>query len=100
MDPPPWGNNGPNSNVFGFEPCVISSPFIHQTCKLMKPGRNYPCCTVNHPQAYPKFWAHAFLADQSDASLVHAFLGPFTFSGIIGTSNDVKGTPHTLSFQR
>jgi hypothetical protein len=53
--------------------------------------RNYPCCTVNHPQAYPKFWANSFLVDQSDQSLVHAFLGPATFSGDVG-SNQVEGT--------
>ncbi|KAK7037318.1 hypothetical protein VNI00_011309 [Paramarasmius palmivorus] len=66
MDPPPWGNNGPNSNVFGFEP-------------------NYPCCTVNHPQAYPKFWSHAFFKDTSDSSIIHAFLGPAVYEGDVGT---------------
>ncbi|KAF5348470.1 hypothetical protein D9756_009679 [Leucocoprinus leucothites] len=76
MDPPPWVNNGPNSNVFGFEP-------------------NYPCCTVNHPQAYPKFWANSFVVDQSDQSLVHTFLGPATFSGKVG-STQVKVTVDTL----
>ncbi|KAK7025519.1 hypothetical protein VNI00_015953 [Paramarasmius palmivorus] len=65
MDPPPWGNNGPNSNVFGFEP-------------------NYPCCTVNHPQAYPKFWSHAFFKDTSDSSIIHAFLGPAVYEDDIG----------------
>ncbi|KAF9441482.1 hypothetical protein P691DRAFT_779791 [Macrolepiota fuliginosa MF-IS2] len=76
MDPPPWVNNEPNSNVFGFEP-------------------NYPCCTVNHPQAYPKFWANSFFTDSSDQSLIHAFLGPATFSGAVG-SNHVKVTVDTL----
>ncbi|KXN85013.1 hypothetical protein AN958_11858 [Leucoagaricus sp. SymC.cos] len=76
MDPPPWVNNDPNSNVFGFEP-------------------NYPCCTVNHPQAYPKFWANSFVVDKSDSSLVHAFLGPATFSGNVGP-NQVKVTVDTL----
>ncbi|TFK34186.1 hypothetical protein BDQ12DRAFT_636697 [Crucibulum laeve] len=77
MDPPPWGNNGPNSNVFGFEP-------------------NYPCCTVNHPQAYPKFWAHSFFADHSGNTLIHALLGPATFSGTVGSSNKVKVSVDTL----
>lgn len=53
--------------------------------------RNYPCCTVNHPQAYPKFWSHSFMADKSDNSLVHVFLGPATFSGTLGRSNHVQG---------
>lgn len=77
MDPPPWGNNGPNSNVFGFEP-------------------NYPCCTVNHPQAYPKFWSHSFFIDNSDESLVHVLLGPSTFSGNVGSKNKVSVTVDTL----
>ncbi|KAF8891202.1 hypothetical protein BD779DRAFT_1513791, partial [Infundibulicybe gibba] len=77
MDPFPWGNNGPNSNVFGFEP-------------------NYPCCTVNHPQAYPKFWAHSFFTDQAETSLTHVLLGPSTFSGTLGSSNKVKVSVDTL----
>ncbi|KAJ7583639.1 hypothetical protein C8J56DRAFT_954591 [Mycena floridula] len=76
LDPPPWGNNGPNSNVFGFEP-------------------NYPCCTVNHPSAYPKFWSNSFVTDNNGASLVHAFLGPFSFSGKLA-GNQVKVTVDTL----
>ncbi|KAG6845064.1 hypothetical protein H0H87_001126 [Tephrocybe sp. NHM501043] len=71
MDPSPWGNNGPDSNVFGFEP-------------------NYPCCTVNHPQAYPKFWAHSFFANHTGNTLIHALLGPATFSGTVGASNAVS----------
>ncbi|KAL0951819.1 hypothetical protein HGRIS_008485 [Hohenbuehelia grisea] len=77
LDPPPWGNNGPNANVFGFEP-------------------HYPCCTVNHPSAYPKFWTNSFYADQAGKSLIHVFLGPSTFSGKLGTNNNVKVTVDTL----
>ncbi|KAJ7266952.1 hypothetical protein B0H12DRAFT_1209136 [Mycena haematopus] len=77
MDPPPWGDNGPNSNVFGFEP-------------------NYPCCTVNHPQAYPKFWSHAFFADPSSNAVIHAFLGPFSFASTLAKANNVKVTVDTL----
>ncbi|KAG6827511.1 hypothetical protein H0H92_011483 [Tricholoma furcatifolium] len=77
MDPFPWGNNGPNSNVFGFEP-------------------NYPCCTVNHPQGYPKFWAHSFLLNQSGDTLIHALLGPATYAGTVGASNDVEVVVDTL----
>ncbi|KAF7360399.1 hypothetical protein MVEN_00769700 [Mycena venus] len=77
MDPPPWGDNGPNSNVFGFEP-------------------NYPCCTVNHPQAYPKFWSHAFFADPSSNAVIHTFLGPFSFTGTLANANDVQVNVDTL----
>ncbi|KAJ7158371.1 hypothetical protein C8R43DRAFT_995745 [Mycena crocata] len=77
MDPPPWGNNGPNSNVFGFEP-------------------NYPCCTVNHPQAYPKFWSHAFFTDPAANAVIHAFLGPFSFTGTLASANHVQVSVETL----
>ncbi|KAJ3889835.1 hypothetical protein GG344DRAFT_66775 [Lentinula edodes] len=78
MDPFPWVNNGPNSNVFGFEPL-----------------RNYPCCTVNHPAAYPKFWMHSFFTRQNGTSLVHALLGPSTYTGTLAGSNNV--TDYTIS---
>ncbi|KAJ7033743.1 hypothetical protein C8F04DRAFT_1104026 [Mycena alexandri] len=77
MDPPPWGDNGPNSNVFGFEP-------------------NYPCCTVNHPQAYPKFWSHSFFADPSNNAVIHAFLGPFSFTSTLANANKVQVSVDTL----
>ena len=35
------------------------------------------------------------MVNQSDQSLVHAFLSPATFSGVVG-SNQVKGTVHVL----
>ncbi|KAJ7056946.1 hypothetical protein C8F01DRAFT_1152839 [Mycena amicta] len=77
MDPPPWGDNGPNSNVFGFEP-------------------NYPCCTVNHPQAFPKFWSHAFFTQPAANAIVHAFLGPFSVATTLPNKNNVKINVNTL----
>ncbi|KAJ3711734.1 hypothetical protein C8R42DRAFT_334064 [Lentinula raphanica] len=77
MDPFPWVNNGPNSNVFGFEP-------------------NYPCCTVNHPAAYPKFWMHSFFTAKNNTSLVHALLGPSAFAGTLADDNKVAVSVDTL----
>lgn len=53
--------------------------------------RNYPCCTVNHPAAYPKFWMHSFFTGQNGTSLVHALLGPSTYTGTLAGSNNVTG---------
>ncbi|KAF8509631.1 hypothetical protein JB92DRAFT_2945317 [Gautieria morchelliformis] len=73
----PWGDNLGYSNVFGLEP-------------------NYPCCTVNFPQGYPKFWSHSFLTDQSLGTLMHIFLGPATLSTTLANDNNVEVTVDTL----
>ncbi|KIW04993.1 hypothetical protein, variant [Verruconis gallopava] len=36
---------------------------------------NFPCCTVNHPQGYPKYVASSFVQQGQD-TLVHILLGP------------------------
>ena len=40
---------------------------------------NYPCCTVNHVQGYPKFLAASFVQVGSDG-IAHVLLGPGTMS--------------------
>jgi len=69
LDPNIFATDGDYSNVFGLEP-------------------NYPCCTVNHPQGFPKFISNAFVTDASGSSLIQAYLGPFTVSTTLpGTGN-------------
>ncbi|KAL3496096.1 hypothetical protein BJX62DRAFT_251691 [Aspergillus germanicus] len=38
---------------------------------------NFPCCTVNHAQGYPKYAASSYVREGSD-HIIHALLGPTT----------------------
>ncbi|KAL0062698.1 hypothetical protein AAF712_010393 [Marasmius tenuissimus] len=77
MTPNPFFVNSAYANVFGLEPY-------------------YPCCTVNHPQGWPKFISHAFLTTADGASLVQVYHGPvqvnFTLSGNNKVSVNVETT--------
>jgi len=57
---------------------------------------NYPCCTVNHPQGFPKFVANAFVTNQDATSLVHVYLGPFNVSTTFANGNKVTVNADTL----
>ncbi|KAI0141103.1 hypothetical protein F4776DRAFT_653779 [Hypoxylon sp. NC0597] len=72
-----WWDVNSYANVFGLEP-------------------NYPCCTVNHPQAYPKFLANSF-ATTADGGLAHVFLIPGTAATSLGSdgSNTVLVSANT-----
>jgi len=71
-DGKPWATDGPYSNVMGMEP-------------------DFPCCTVNHPQAWPKFWANSFLLAENGTALVHALLGPATIATRLASGTSVNG---------
>ncbi|THU97653.1 hypothetical protein K435DRAFT_857427 [Dendrothele bispora CBS 962.96] len=73
----PFPNDGPYSNVFGLEP-------------------NYPCCTVNHPQGWPKFITNSFLTTPDQKSLVQAYLGPFSTRTTLANNNQVSVSVDTL----
>ncbi|RPD76324.1 hypothetical protein L226DRAFT_533439 [Lentinus tigrinus ALCF2SS1-7] len=77
MNPDPFPRDGSYSNVFGLEP-------------------NYPCCTVNHPQGWPKFVSNAFVVTSDQSSLVHVYLGPYSVNTTLSDNNHVAVTVDTL----
>ncbi|KAJ6573828.1 hypothetical protein DFH09DRAFT_915549 [Mycena vulgaris] len=77
MSTNPFPIDGPYSNVFGLEP-------------------NYPCCTVNHPQGWPKFITNAFVTTPDMKSLVHLYLGPFSTSVTLASALWVDMTLYRL----
>ncbi|KAF9255860.1 hypothetical protein L218DRAFT_883135, partial [Marasmius fiardii PR-910] len=83
MTPNPFPEDGqiatcsPESNIFGLEP-------------------NYPCCTVNFPQGWPKFITNAFLVTPDNESLIHLYLGPFSTRIILADDNAVSVSVETL----
>ncbi|OTB18253.1 hypothetical protein K445DRAFT_373791 [Daldinia sp. EC12] len=71
-----WWDVNSYANVFGLEP-------------------NYPCCTVNHPQAYPKFLANSFATTPDGEGLAHVFLVPGTAATTLGSDNFVLVSANT-----
>jgi DUF1680 family protein len=71
MGPNPFATDGPYSNVMGLKP-------------------NYPCCTVNHSQGFPKFVANAFVTTSGGAALVQAYLAPVCIATTLTGGNAVR----------
>ncbi|XRM42803.1 hypothetical protein ABZX51_006017 [Aspergillus tubingensis] len=63
----PFGNVNSYANSYGLEP-------------------NFPCCTVNHGQGYPKYVASSYVLE-GDSHVIHALLGPETLSTKLATGN-------------
>jgi DUF1680 family protein len=72
----PFATDGGYSNVMGLQP-------------------NYPCCTVNHPQGFPKFISNAFVTTHAGAALVQVYLAPVSVRTTLAGSNGVNVTVAT-----
>ncbi|KAH8825588.1 hypothetical protein DL96DRAFT_1609360 [Flagelloscypha sp. PMI_526] len=77
MTPNPFPEDGPYSNVFGLEP-------------------NYPCCTVDFPQGWPKFVTNSFVATPDNTGLVQVYIGPFDVKTSLANGNAVSVKTKTL----
>ncbi|KAG8721789.1 hypothetical protein FRC09_007378 [Ceratobasidium sp. 395] len=76
MTPNPFPSDGPDSNVFGLEP-------------------NYPCCTVNHMQGFPKFVAAAFVTNPDRTTLFQVYRGPFQVQTTLANDSEIHARVNT-----
>ena len=73
-------NVGDYATTFGLCICPALSPSSSLTNRPTAP--NYPCCTVNHPQGFPKFLSASFVLLGAN-SLGHALLSPAAVSTVL-----------------
>ncbi|KAG7098133.1 hypothetical protein E1B28_000103 [Marasmius oreades] len=76
MDPSLFATAGPDSAIYGLAP-------------------NYPCCTVNHGQGWPKFISHAYMTSSDGSTLHHVLLSPTTVTTTLSGDNKVTVTSKT-----
>lgn len=88
----PWSKN------------LTKTPFsdVNTVGQMFTLEGNYPCCTVNHPQGYPKFLSASFVRSGT-SGLVHALLGPASVATTLanGAKVSVEATtnyPFDLDF--
>ncbi|KAL0570021.1 hypothetical protein V5O48_011940 [Marasmius crinis-equi] len=69
---------------------------VHSNTRSLKLTILPRCCTVNHPQGWPKFISHSFLTTGDGSSLAQVYHGPIqttvTLSGNNKVSVDVETT--------
>ncbi|OZJ05495.1 hypothetical protein BZG36_01897 [Bifiguratus adelaidae] len=78
QSPSVFATDGPGSysNIFGLQP-------------------NYPCCTVNHGQGWPKFVSHAYMTSSDSSTIYHVLLSPTSVSTTLSGKNAVSVTANT-----
>lgn len=75
----PWSQN------------LSSTPFsdVNTVGQMYTLEGNYPCCTVNHPQGYPKFLSASYVQVGS-TGLAHALLAPASVSAPLKNGANVS----------
>jgi len=96
--------NGPWATFNSHDYDDPNGPFLFTTAHSgaattfgMEP--QYPCCTVNHPQGYPKFVTHSW-GYVGTKGLAHILLGPSTVNTPLATIHCDTAYPfdHTLTY--
>ena len=86
-------------------PTRMCSDSSQTTRKLPSRGAQYSwlttflvtrCCTVNHPQGWPKFISNAFVTTADKTSLAHVYLGSYSVNTTLANGQWITVTLHYL----